>query len=160
MVYSCGSSPGWCNEHTGGPMRRPYLTTLLGIQGDRVIRLAVASRRGRPTVVLELKQVCRSYECGGCHRQLKRAHSRWDIQLHRLMWWQSPTGGASPALPGQLPRLWADPDPPAVCRGGGTGQPRAGRPGGRVVQGDEPQSRGGLAGPVPGHREGPGQAGA
>lgn len=72
-------------------MRLHYLTTLLGIQGYRVIRLAVESRSSRPTVVLELQQVRRSHECGGCHRQLKQAHSSWWIQVQHLTWWQYPT---------------------------------------------------------------------
>ena len=72
-------------------MRLHYLTTLLGIQGYRVVKLGVELRRGRPAVVLDLRRVHPRYECAGCQRRRKTAHSSWEIQLQHLMWWQYPT---------------------------------------------------------------------
>ncbi len=69
-------------------MQRYYLTRLLGIQGYRVASLAIEPGEERPTVVLELKRLRRSFECGKCHRKLKRAHSSWEVKLHHLSWWQ------------------------------------------------------------------------
>lgn len=72
-------------------MRIHYLRKLLGIQGYSIRQLRVEERRGRQVVVLELKRLRRSYECGECGRKLKRAHSSWWVEVQHLTWWQYPT---------------------------------------------------------------------
>jgi len=72
-------------------MRLHYLRKLLGIQGYCITNLVVELRRGRRAVVLELKRLRRSYECGKCHRRFKKAHSNWWIEVQHLTLWQYPT---------------------------------------------------------------------
>jgi len=72
-------------------MRLHYVRRLLGIQGYSIAEVIVEERRGRQAVVLELKRLRRSYECGKCQRKLKTAHSSWRIEVQHLPLWQYPT---------------------------------------------------------------------
>ena len=72
-------------------MRLHYVRRLLGIQGYSIAKVTVEERRGRQAVVVELKRLRRSYECGKCQRKLRTAHSSWWIEVQHLPLWQYPT---------------------------------------------------------------------
>jgi transposase len=72
-------------------MQLYYLKKLLGIQGYSIANLKVEERRGKEAVILELKRLKRTYECGICHKRFKGYHSRWWIEAQHLMLWQYPT---------------------------------------------------------------------
>lgn len=72
-------------------MRLHYLKKLLGIQGYCIANLKVEERRGTKAVIMELKRLRHSYECGICHRRFKSYHSSWWIEVQHLMFWQYPT---------------------------------------------------------------------
>jgi len=69
-------------------MRLNCLTKLLGIQGYRVAGISIEYRKGREAVILELKRQRHDFECGKCHRRLKKAHSSWMIEIQHLTLWQ------------------------------------------------------------------------
>ena len=72
-------------------MRLHYLRKMLGIPGYFITNFVLESRGGRPTIVIELKRLRRPFECGTCHRRIKRPHSHWQIEVQHLMWWHYPT---------------------------------------------------------------------
>jgi transposase len=69
-------------------MRPNCLTKLLGIQGFRVLGISMEFRKGRETVILDLKRVGGGFECEKCHRRIKKAHSSWMIEVQHLTLWQ------------------------------------------------------------------------
>jgi transposase len=68
-------------------MRINCLTRLLGIQGYRVTGMSMEQRKGREAVVLELNRQRRDFECGKCHRRIKKAHSSWMVEIQHLTLW-------------------------------------------------------------------------
>jgi transposase len=72
-------------------MQANYLTKLLGIQGYRVTGLRLEKRKGRESVVLEIKRKRAIYKCGKCGKGFKSYHSSWYIEVQHLMLWQYPT---------------------------------------------------------------------
>ena len=69
-------------------MRPNFLTKLLGIQGFRVIGISREMRKGHEAVILDLKRMGPGFECGICHRRVKKAHSSWPIEIQHLPLWQ------------------------------------------------------------------------
>jgi len=70
---------------------RTNLTTLLGIQGYRIAGLAVAERKKRRVIVIDLKRSRRTFECGICGKRLKKSHSHWVIEVKHLPLWEYST---------------------------------------------------------------------
>ena len=68
-------------------MRLNYFTKLLGIQGYQVTGISIEERNGRDAVILELNRKGRGFECGKCHRRIKKAHSSWMIEIQHLTLW-------------------------------------------------------------------------
>ena len=69
-------------------MRLQYFTKLLGIQGYRVTGMSIEERKSREAVILELGRRRHDFECGKCHRRIKKAHSSWMIEVQHLTLWQ------------------------------------------------------------------------
>lgn len=69
-------------------MRFDFLTSLLGIQGYRIKGVTLETRRGRAALILDLKRKAKRYECSGCHRTFRRAHSSWVIEIQHTGWWE------------------------------------------------------------------------
>jgi len=67
---------------------RVNLTTLLGIQGYRIVGVAVEERKKRRVIVIDLKRTKRMFECGICGKRLKKSHSHWDIEVKHLPLWE------------------------------------------------------------------------
>jgi len=72
-------------------MHLHYLRKLLGIQGYCITDLMVEPRRGQRSVILELKRLRRSFQCGKCPRQFKKPHSSWWVEIQHLTLWEYPT---------------------------------------------------------------------
>ena len=72
-------------------MHLNYLRKLLDIPGYCVARLAIEPRRGRRSVILELKRLRRPHACGQCGRLIPKPHSSWWIEVQHLSLWQYPT---------------------------------------------------------------------
>jgi len=69
-------------------MQKEFFTKLLGIQGYRIKKMSIEERKGLPALIVELKQVRHSFECGRCHRRIWNAHSSWMIEVQHLTTWQ------------------------------------------------------------------------
>lgn len=67
------------------------LRNLLAIPGYCIAGLSVEPRRGRPSVIVELKRLRRHHQCGHCGRPVPKPHSHWWIEVQHLTLWQYPT---------------------------------------------------------------------
>ena len=72
-------------------MRLNCLTKLLAMQEYRIADAKIEPRRGRPALILTLKRIRRSFECGQCHRRGRHSYSGWWIEVQHLMFWDYPT---------------------------------------------------------------------
>lgn len=72
-------------------MRLHCLRKLLGFPGYCVAKLAIEPRRGRRSVILELKRLRRPHACGRCNRPIRKPHSSWWIEVQHLPLWEYPT---------------------------------------------------------------------
>jgi len=69
-------------------MRLNCFTKLLGIQGYRITGMNIEERKCREAIILELERRRHDFECGKCHRRIKKAHSSWVIEVQHLTLWQ------------------------------------------------------------------------
>jgi len=72
-------------------MQIDYLTKLLRFQGYGITDLKLERRKGKESVILEIRRERTGYECGKCGRWFKTYHSSWPIETQHLMLWQYPT---------------------------------------------------------------------
>lgn len=64
-----------------------YLTSLLEIQGFRVVKVERKIENERSGVILELERTTKNYICSGCGRQLTNAYdSRLQVVQHLSLW--------------------------------------------------------------------------
>src|SRR4030043_2255202 len=48
----------------------------------------IEERKCREAIILELERRRHDFECGKCHRRIKKAHTSWVIEVQHLMLWQ------------------------------------------------------------------------
>lgn len=69
-------------------MRKQFLTSLLGIQGFRVVGLEQVERKGRSAVVVDVKRTCKGHRCGQCGRKVRQGYDSAIQEVQHLMLWQ------------------------------------------------------------------------
>lgn len=72
-------------------MRLHYLRQLLGVQGHCIANLTLEPRRGRRSVILELKRLRGPHTCGQGGQRIRTPHSTWWIEVQHLTLWEDPT---------------------------------------------------------------------